>query len=74
MNVRTSLNKEGSSLTLFASNIKARRYCLKGIIRQFWTMLDGLTDQGELAGFGAYMFAMHVIQQKQIEGVRKSAR
>ncbi len=36
----------------------------------FGAILDGLTDQGALAGFGAYMFAMHVIQQKQIEGVR----
>jgi hypothetical protein len=45
LNVRTSLNKEGSSLTLFASNIKARRYCLEEIIRQFFqAILDGLTD------------------------------
>ena len=35
----------------------------------FEAILDGLTDQGALAGFGAYMFAMHVVQQKQIEGV-----
>ena len=35
----------------------------------FEAILDGLTDQGALAGFGVYMFAMHVIQQKQIEGV-----
>ena len=32
-------------------------------------ILDGLTDQGALAGFGAYVFTMHVIQQKQIKGV-----
>ena len=36
----------------------------------FEAILDGLTDQGALAGFGAYMFAMYVTQQKQIEGVR----
>ena len=35
----------------------------------FEAILDGLTDQGALAGFGAYMFAMHVVQQKKIEGV-----
>jgi hypothetical protein len=34
----------------------------------FEANLDGLTDQGALAGFGACMFAMHVVQQKQIEG------
>ncbi len=32
--VRSSLNKDGSSLTLFASNIKAKRYCLERIIRE----------------------------------------
>jgi hypothetical protein len=42
LTVRTSLNKEGSSLTLFVSNIKGRRYCLERIsrefLRQFWTI------------------------------------
>jgi hypothetical protein len=35
----------------------------------FEEILDNLTDQGALAGFGAYVFTMQVIQQKQIEGV-----
>ncbi len=35
----------------------------------FEAILDNLTDQGALAGFGAYVFAMHVLEQKQIEGV-----
>jgi hypothetical protein len=35
----------------------------------FEAILDNLTDQGALTGFGAYVFTMHVIQQKQIEGV-----
>ncbi len=35
----------------------------------FESILDGLTDQGTLTGFGGYMFAMHVVQQKQIEDV-----
>ena len=35
----------------------------------FEAILDNLTDQGALAGFGAYVFTLHVIQQKQIEVV-----
>jgi hypothetical protein len=35
----------------------------------FEAILDNLMDQGALAGFGAYVFTLHVIQQKQIEGV-----
>jgi hypothetical protein len=35
----------------------------------FEAILDVLTEQGALSGFGAYMFAMHVIQQKKIEDV-----
>jgi hypothetical protein len=67
LTVRTTLNKEGRSLTLFDSNIKARRYCLERTYKQgvFEAILDNLTDQGTLAGFGAYVFTMHVIQQKQ---------
>ncbi len=35
----------------------------------FESILDNLTNQGALAGFGAYVFTLHAIQQKQIEVV-----
>ncbi len=35
----------------------------------FESILENLTDQGALAGFGAYVFTLHVIQKKQIEVV-----
>ncbi len=35
----------------------------------FESILENLTDQGTLAGFGAYVFTLHAIQQKQIEDV-----
>ncbi len=35
----------------------------------FESILENLTDQGSLAGFDAYVFTLHAIQQKEIEVV-----